>query len=75
MSPGNAILLNGVMQFANREIGVPGFQPIRFVPSVLAAGIDNSSLLESLFEETQQIVFVEWNGTVVEKPSHRGRHL
>ena len=25
MSPGNAILLNGVMQTANREIGVPGF--------------------------------------------------
>jgi predicted small integral membrane protein len=26
---GNAILLNGVLQSANREIGVPGFQPIR----------------------------------------------
>jgi hypothetical protein len=25
--PGNAILLNGVRQTANREIGVPGFQP------------------------------------------------
>jgi len=23
--PGNAILLNGVLQTANREIGVPGF--------------------------------------------------
>jgi hypothetical protein len=27
--PGNAILLNGVVQFANREIGLPEFQPIR----------------------------------------------
>ena len=26
---GNAILLNGVVQSANREIGVPGFQSIR----------------------------------------------
>jgi len=26
MSPGNAILLNSVAKFANREIGVPGFQ-------------------------------------------------
>src|ERR1700686_3261975 len=25
--PGNAILLNGVLRTANREIGVPGFQP------------------------------------------------
>ena len=25
--PGNTILLNGVQQTANREIGVPGFQP------------------------------------------------
>jgi hypothetical protein len=25
--PGNAILLNGVKQTANREIGVPAFQP------------------------------------------------
>jgi hypothetical protein len=25
--PGNAILLNGVLQTANLEIGVPGFQP------------------------------------------------
>jgi hypothetical protein len=25
--PGNAILLNGVVQTANLEIGVPGFQP------------------------------------------------
>jgi hypothetical protein len=25
--PGNAILQNGVMQTANLEIGVPGFQP------------------------------------------------
>jgi hypothetical protein len=24
--PGNAILPNGVLQIANREIGVPGFQ-------------------------------------------------
>jgi len=24
---GSAILLNGVLQTANREIGVPGFQP------------------------------------------------
>jgi hypothetical protein len=31
-SPGNAILLNGVRKPANREIGVPGFQPIRFAP-------------------------------------------
>jgi hypothetical protein len=29
--PGNAILLNGVMQTANREIGVPGFRPIRLM--------------------------------------------
>jgi hypothetical protein len=25
--PGNAILPNGVLQTANREIGAPGFQP------------------------------------------------
>jgi hypothetical protein len=25
--PGKAILLNGVMQTANLEIGVPGYQP------------------------------------------------
>jgi hypothetical protein len=25
--PGNAILLNGAAQTANREVGVPGFQP------------------------------------------------
>jgi hypothetical protein len=31
MLAGNAILLNGATQSANREIGVPGFQPIRFV--------------------------------------------
>ena len=34
MLPGNAILLNGVTQTANREIGVPRSQPIRFVPNV-----------------------------------------
>jgi hypothetical protein len=28
MIPGNAILLNGVTQIANREIGVPGFLPL-----------------------------------------------
>ena len=33
MAPGNAILLNGVGQTANREIGVPGLQPPRLVPS------------------------------------------
>ena len=27
--PGNAILLNGVVQNANREIGFPGFQPLQ----------------------------------------------
>ena len=25
--PGNAIVLNGIVQTANREIGVPGFPP------------------------------------------------
>jgi hypothetical protein len=34
MLPGCAILLNGFVQPFNREIGVPGFQPIRVVPSV-----------------------------------------
>jgi hypothetical protein len=34
-SPGNAILLNGATQIANREIGVPEFQALRFVPAVL----------------------------------------
>ena len=29
MSPGHAILLKGVTQTANLEIGVPGFHPIR----------------------------------------------
>jgi hypothetical protein len=32
MLPGNAILLNGVVHTANREIGVPGWQPRRFAP-------------------------------------------
>jgi hypothetical protein len=33
--PGNAILLNGVVRKnANREIGDPGFQPIRFLAKV-----------------------------------------
>ena len=62
MSPGNAILLNGVVQTANREIGVPG-------------KVDDSKLLESLLKKTQEIAFVKGNGTVVKKPSHRGRHL
>src|ERR1700688_3759 len=31
LAPGNAILLNGVVPTANREIDVPGFQPLRFV--------------------------------------------
>ena len=30
MHPGNANLLIGATQIANREIGFPGFQPIRF---------------------------------------------
>jgi hypothetical protein len=34
MSPGNAILLNGGAQNANREIGVPGVKSPRFVPRV-----------------------------------------
>src|SRR5579863_3812457 len=34
MSPGNAILPNGVMQTAHREIGVPGFLAIGFVTTV-----------------------------------------
>jgi hypothetical protein len=34
MWPGNANLPIGTMQPANREIGVPGFLPTRFVPSV-----------------------------------------
>jgi hypothetical protein len=34
MSPGNANLPIGVAQSANREIGVPGFQSIRYVPNV-----------------------------------------
>ena len=34
MLPGSAILLNVFVQPANREIGVPGFQPIRVMPSV-----------------------------------------
>jgi hypothetical protein len=29
MSPGNTIFLSGVVQNANREIGVPGIQPMR----------------------------------------------
>jgi hypothetical protein len=34
MSPGNAILLNGLLQAANREIGAPGVPPMRFVSKV-----------------------------------------
>jgi hypothetical protein len=30
--PGNVILLNGVSQPSNPEIGFPGFHPTRFVP-------------------------------------------
>jgi hypothetical protein len=32
--PGGAILLNGITQNANREIGVPGVQAIRFAATV-----------------------------------------
>jgi hypothetical protein len=42
--PGNAILLNGVMQTANREIGVPGFQPD--VPSFDLGSVYRSSLVK-----------------------------
>jgi hypothetical protein len=35
---GNAILLNGTAQNANREMGVPGIQTIRFLPGLLAHG-------------------------------------
>ena len=37
--------------------------------------MDNSRLLESFLEKTQEIAFVKWNGTVVEKSSHCGCHL
>ena len=34
LRPGNASLPIGDAQTANREIGVPGIQPLRFVPRV-----------------------------------------
>ena len=34
MLPGNANLLIGGLRDANQEIGVPGFQPLRFLPNV-----------------------------------------
>jgi hypothetical protein len=36
LKPGNAILLNGFMQTANQEIGVPGFAA-RQIPNVIAS--------------------------------------
>jgi len=48
-SPGNAILLNGVTKLANLEIGVPGFQPIRFVPK----GKDGGGIREAGFPKNQ----------------------
>jgi hypothetical protein len=32
LSPGNANLPIGGLRIANREIGVPGIQPLRFLP-------------------------------------------
>jgi hypothetical protein len=36
ISPGNAILLNGVAQFANRDIGVPGVQRTGSAESIVS---------------------------------------
>ncbi len=45
--PGNAILLNGVVQTANREIGVPGFQPVQFVQKLRLVTIGNVGVVYS----------------------------
>ena len=44
---GNAILLNGFVQTANRELGVPGFQPVRFVQKHGPATIGNAGVVYS----------------------------
>jgi hypothetical protein len=48
-SPGNANLPIGGGQCANREIGVPGFQPLRFVPK----GKNGGEIREAGFPDNQ----------------------
>jgi hypothetical protein len=57
--PGNAILLNGVVQTANREIGVPGIQPLRFVQGFCR------DLLAVLAESRSGALCGRWFGNVL----------
>ena len=53
---GNAILLNGVLQSANREIGVPGFRRGKFTrPRRLAGERKNSVLRRVLIRRAKSV--------------------
>jgi hypothetical protein len=65
-SPGNAILLNGVTQFANQEIGVPGFLPIRIMRKrENLGGIRLAGTPEKSSGRGQELVAVDARGNAV----------